>query len=175
MAGANTLQFTDDNFDAEVLKSDKPVLVDFWAEWCGPCQRLGPTIDELAAEYLGKIKIGKLRGVESQGMMCSAKELAIAEDAEGLLILDPSARIGAPISEVLGGGDTVYDLEITPNRPDLNSVLGIAREISAVTGNLVKLPQVRLSEAGSRAEEGSYWPLRQTAPPLRLMTRPTES
>ena len=60
MAGANTLQFTDDNFDTEVLKSDKPVLVDFWAEWCGPCQRLGPTIDELATEYVGRVKIGKL-------------------------------------------------------------------------------------------------------------------
>ena len=60
MAGPNTLQFTDDNFEAEVLQSDVPVLVDFWAEWCGPCQRLAPTIDELAAEYHGKAKVGKL-------------------------------------------------------------------------------------------------------------------
>ncbi|MFA7006204.1 MAG: phenylalanine--tRNA ligase subunit beta, partial [Verrucomicrobiia bacterium] len=73
-----------------------------------------------------KIKVGKLRGVESQGMMCSEKELGIAEDAEGLLILDPATRLGAPIGEVLGGGDTLYDLEITPNRPDLLSIIGIA-------------------------------------------------
>ncbi|RMF85687.1 MAG: thioredoxin [Planctomycetota bacterium] len=60
MAGPNTLTFDDDNFESEVLKSDVPVLVDFWAEWCGPCQMLAPTIDELATEYAGKIKVGKV-------------------------------------------------------------------------------------------------------------------
>ncbi|MFA5191066.1 MAG: phenylalanine--tRNA ligase subunit beta [Verrucomicrobiia bacterium] len=95
-----------------------------------------------------KIKVGKLRGVESQGMMCSEKELGIAEDAEGLLILDPATRLGAPIAEVLGGGDTVYDLEITPNRPDLLSIIGIAREVSALTGNLIKLPDTNFTEDG---------------------------
>jgi thioredoxin 1 len=60
MAGANTLHFTDDNFESEVLGSQVPVLVDFWAEWCGPCQILGPTIDELASEYAGKAKVGKV-------------------------------------------------------------------------------------------------------------------
>ena len=54
------LEFTDASFQKEVLKSDKPVLVDFWAEWCGPCKMLGPTIEELAKEYAGKIKVGKL-------------------------------------------------------------------------------------------------------------------
>ena len=56
----NTLEFTDQNFSAEVLNSDTPVLVDFWAEWCGPCKMLTPTIDELASEYNSKAKIGKL-------------------------------------------------------------------------------------------------------------------
>lgn len=59
MASDNTLTFTDENFEAEVLKSDQPVLVDFWAEWCQPCRMLGPTIDELAGEYDGKARIGK--------------------------------------------------------------------------------------------------------------------
>ena len=54
------LEFTDDNFQEEVLNSNQPVLVDFWAEWCGPCRALGPMIDELSAEYEGKAKIGKL-------------------------------------------------------------------------------------------------------------------
>jgi len=54
------LQLTDSNFDSEVVKSDKPVLVDFWAPWCGPCRMLGPIVDELAGEYAGKIKVGKL-------------------------------------------------------------------------------------------------------------------
>jgi len=54
------LEFTDKNFEEEVLKSDKPVLVDFWAPWCGPCQMMGPIIDELSKEVEGKVKVGKL-------------------------------------------------------------------------------------------------------------------
>jgi len=60
MAGENVLTLTDDNFDTEVINSDSPVLVDFGAEWCMPCKMLTPTIDELAAEYSGKIKVGKV-------------------------------------------------------------------------------------------------------------------
>jgi thioredoxin 1 len=60
MAGGNTLEFTDQNFESDVLKSDTPVLVDFWAEWCGPCKALGPVIDELANDYAGRVRIGKL-------------------------------------------------------------------------------------------------------------------
>ena len=56
----NVLELTDTNFEAEVLKSDKPVLVDFWAEWCMPCRMLGPTIEKLAKDYAGKVKVGKV-------------------------------------------------------------------------------------------------------------------
>jgi len=54
------LEFTDDSFENDVLKADKPVLVDFWAEWCGPCRMVGPIVEEMAGEYEGKAKIGKV-------------------------------------------------------------------------------------------------------------------
>src|SRR5438094_419698 len=61
----NTFEVTDDNFQNEVLKSDTPVLVDFWAEWCGPCKMIAPLVDELAKKYEGKLRVGKL-DVDSQ-------------------------------------------------------------------------------------------------------------
>ena len=60
MAGDKILTFTDSAFDADVLSASEPVLVDFWAEWCGPCRQMSPTIDTIATEYAGKAKVGKL-------------------------------------------------------------------------------------------------------------------
>ena len=56
----NLIEFTDDNFDTEVLKSNLPVLVDFWAEWCGPCKMITPILEEIASDYAGKVKVGKV-------------------------------------------------------------------------------------------------------------------
>ena len=60
MASDNVLELTDDNFEHEVVKSEKPVLVDFWADWCQPCHMIAPTVSELADEYAGRVKVGKL-------------------------------------------------------------------------------------------------------------------
>lgn len=60
MAGSHTLEFSDQNFEQDVLKSPQPVLVDFWATWCGPCRMMSPTVDAIAVEYAGRAKVGKL-------------------------------------------------------------------------------------------------------------------
>ncbi|MFZ4572911.1 MAG: thioredoxin [Phycisphaerales bacterium] len=69
MSSANFLEFTDANFDAEVLASDKPVLVDFTAKWCGPCRQLQPTIEQIAEECVGTAKVGKL-DTETSRQVC---------------------------------------------------------------------------------------------------------
>ncbi|MDH4068518.1 MAG: phenylalanine--tRNA ligase subunit beta [Dehalococcoidia bacterium] len=90
------------------------------------------------------LKPAKIRGIVSEGMVCSEKELGISESHEGILILPPEAPVGAPLSAYMG--DVVLDLDITPNRPDCLSVIGIAREIAALTGEAIHLPEVHYEE-----------------------------
>jgi phenylalanyl-tRNA synthetase beta chain len=95
------------------------------------------------------IKERKVFGITSHGMMCSPQELGLPDKVDGILILPADARVGQPFAEYLGrtGGDVVFDLEITPNRSDWNSVIGIAREIAAVTGNALRIPDVKVGQA----------------------------
>jgi len=88
------------------------------------------------------IKIAKVRGIESSGMLCSAKELGIAEEASGLLILPNDAPIGQSIRQYLDLDDHVFELKLTPNRADCLSLAGIAREVGAITGAKANLPEV---------------------------------
>jgi phenylalanyl-tRNA synthetase beta chain len=100
-----------------------------------------------------RIRASKLRGVESEGMLCSPKELGIAEDAAGLLILSPEVKIGAPIRDLFPP-DAVLDVEITPNRGDLLSHFGLAREIAALTNKPVRLPSTSAGGAPALQKKG---------------------
>ena len=101
------------------------------------------------------IKERKVFGITSQGMMCSPQELGLPDPVDGLLILPADAPVGKPFAEYLGrsGSDVVYDLEITPNRPDWNSVIGIAREIAALTGNPLRIPELKIQSEKLKIED----------------------
>ncbi len=90
-----------------------------------------------------EIKVSALRGVESAGMLCSAKELSLAEKSDGLLELDAGAKVGQPIAEYLALDDALLSLELTPNRGDCLSVAGLAREVSAVFAVALKVPAIK--------------------------------
>ncbi|QDE68668.1 phenylalanine--tRNA ligase subunit beta [Myxococcus xanthus] len=99
------------------------------------------------------IKQAALRGVDSFGMLCSSKELGLSEESSGLLILPVDTRVGTPIAEAVGLDDVVLEVNVTPNRPDALSHLGVAREVSVVTGSALKVPQPKPAESGTPAAE----------------------
>src|SRR5512145_1309627 len=98
-----------------------------------------------------KIEKAKLRGVESFGMLCSAKELGLAADASGLLILSKDVKPGTPVAEALQLADVFFEINVTPNRPDALSHVGIAREVAAILGKHAKMPAPKLAEEGTPA------------------------
>jgi phenylalanyl-tRNA synthetase beta chain len=98
-----------------------------------------------------KIKKAKLRGVVSEGMICSSRELGLGEEHAGILVLDAQARVGAPLSEVLGGDGAVLEVGLTPNRGDAASLLGIAREVRALFESRLRLPDTAPVETGAPA------------------------
>ncbi len=95
-----------------------------------------------------EIRAARLKGVESQGMLLSPRELGLSDDHSGLMILPKDARPGTPVDELLGFPDTILEVNVTPNRPDALSHLGIARELSAVTGVAVRIPPAQPAGKG---------------------------
>jgi thioredoxin 1 len=113
MASANVLELTTDNWETEVAKSDRPVLVDFWAPWCGPCRALAPTIDKIAGDFAGKVKVGKLNTddhpeVAVRYAISGIPQVLLFKGGDGqpvdrLVGLQPEASIVKLINRVLAG------------------------------------------------------------------------
>ncbi len=100
-----------------------------------------------------EIKKSKIRGEASEGMLCSEIELGLGQDASGIMILDPNVPLGADLGEALGLKDTILDVSITPNRPDCLCVIGMAREIAALTHQKVRYPHLSLSDKGGEIHQ----------------------
>jgi len=107
-----------------------------------PCALIGAKLQGELPDKPFEIKAAKMRGVDSSGMLCSAKELGISSDHGGLLVLAADAPIGRDVREVLALDDHVFTIKLTPNRADCLSVLGVAREVAALTGSNLLMPSV---------------------------------
>ncbi len=137
------------------LSSEQPTVV------CGaPNLRLGDKVAfartgaELIDGHSGqkaRLEPARIRGVVSAGMVCSEKELGISDNHQGILVLEAETPVGTPLAECLG--DTILDLDITPNRPDLLSVIGVAREIAALVGEKASIPDPAHEAKGASIEE----------------------
>jgi phenylalanyl-tRNA synthetase beta chain len=108
------------------------------------CAKAGAVLPPGADGKPFEIKVGKLRGVESQGMLCSAKELKISEESSGLMELPDDAPVGQNIRDYLGLNDQKFTIKLTPNKADCLSVLGVAREVAALTGAPLSFPAPRI-------------------------------
>ncbi|HIE17667.1 MAG TPA: phenylalanine--tRNA ligase subunit beta, partial [Dehalococcoidia bacterium] len=106
--------------------------------------RVGAQLIDAHTGRITQLKPAEIRGIVSEGMICSEKELGISESHEGIMILPPEATVGSPLSAYLG--DTILDFDITPNRPDCLSVIGIAREIAALTQSKLRIPDIHYEE-----------------------------
>ncbi|MDE2740459.1 MAG: phenylalanine--tRNA ligase subunit beta [Gemmatimonadota bacterium] len=100
-----------------------------------------------------QIKKAKIRGVASEGMLCAEDELGLGDNHDGIVVLDEGLSVGTPFAAATGLGDVVIDFEVTPNRPDCLSLLGIAREVHALTGNPLRFPNVQVTESGPATAE----------------------
>ncbi|MSQ15465.1 MAG: phenylalanine--tRNA ligase subunit beta [Dehalococcoidia bacterium] len=116
-----------------------------------PYARVGARLIDGHSGEPAVLKSAKIRGVTSEGMICSEKELGIGEDHTGIMVLPEDAPVGASLLDYMG--DVILDLDLTPNRPDCLAVLGIAREVAAITGRQVREPSLAYSESGESVSD----------------------
>jgi len=137
MAGANTLTFTDAGWDKDVLNSEVPVLVDFWAEWCGPCRMMSPTVDAVAEAYGGRVKVGKLNVDENgaTGMRYKVQSIPM------LLLFKGGQVVGQKIG-VAGKPDLHKMIDPHLSAPDTN-----AGQVAGLNGAVGKTDQPKAPES----------------------------
>ena len=111
-----------------------------------PFAKVGAKLIDGHTGQLAELKPAKIRGVKSEGMACSEKELGISDSHEGIMILPADAPVGVPLAQYLG--DTIFDIKVTPNRPDCLSVIGIAREVASLTSQPTHIPEITYPEEG---------------------------
>ena len=116
-----------------------------------PFAKVGTQLIDGYTGKVGKLKPAKIRGVKSEGMVCSEKELGISDNHEGIMVLPSDAPVGTPLADYLG--DTILDLTTTANRPDCLSVIGIAREVAALTDQEVHIPEIVYNEPGALIDD----------------------
>jgi phenylalanyl-tRNA synthetase beta chain len=112
--------------------------------------RVGAELIDGHSGQLVRLEAARIRGVASSGMVCSEKELGISDYHQEIMVLPADAPVGTPLADYMG--DVILDLEVTPNRPDCLSVIGVAREIAALTGQEVRLPDTNYDETGTPIE-----------------------
>jgi len=108
---SNEIEFTDANFESEVIQSDTPVLVDFWAPWCGPCKMIAPIVEEISGEYEGRLKVGKVNTDDNQKIATDFGVMSIptlmifkgGEVVERIIGAQPKTSLTTKIDQVLGG------------------------------------------------------------------------
>ena len=118
-----------------------------------PLAKPGAVLRSLKDGEMFTLKKSKLRGVESDGMLCSDVELGLGTDSKGIMILPENMNIGEPFADALKLKDTVFEIAVMPNRPDVASVIGIAREISAILNKPLHIPEIKFTETGKDVSE----------------------
>ncbi|MEE9225728.1 MAG: phenylalanine--tRNA ligase subunit beta [Bacteroidota bacterium] len=118
-----------------------------------------------------RLEQARIRGIESNGMICSSYELELGDDAEGIMVLDPAAKMGTPLAKYLGMEDVVLEIGVTPNRPDCLSHIGVAREVAAALGKKLRKPSTSVRESKEKTSRYVSVAIRDTPGCLRYSAR----
>jgi phenylalanyl-tRNA synthetase beta chain len=134
-----------------VSDTDQPLFIVCGATNIAAGQRVPVALPGAVLPGDRRISVSTIQGAESQGMLCSGAELGLTTDADGIMILPPQSRLGAPLAELYG--DTVLDIDVKPNRGDALSLIGLAREVAAIAGGEVRWPDITVPESGDATDE----------------------